>query len=106
MVYNASEGKQNQLNNTEMAKISGTSVSTLNKPENGEMPPRRNMSVFYQIHRHFGIAPPAYYPSRKKNYKLSKNYQKAKIVAFCHCGDLFLFNSEITPKEAFGHFQY
>lgn len=49
--------KQNQLSKTEMAKILGISVSTLNKLENGEMPPRLNMSVFYQIHRHFGIAP-------------------------------------------------
>lgn len=49
--------KQHQLSKTKMAKILGISVSTLNKLENGEMPPRLNMSVFYRIHRHFGITP-------------------------------------------------
>ena len=49
--------KHNGLSKKKMAEILEISVSTLNKIENGELPPRLGVGVVFNLHRHFGIIP-------------------------------------------------
>lgn len=45
------------LSNDEMAKILGISSDSLNKIENGELPPLISVDVIFNIQKHFGILP-------------------------------------------------
>lgn len=40
-----------------MAEILGVCVETLNKIERGELPPRLNLEIVFNIQKYFGICP-------------------------------------------------
>lgn len=41
----------------EMAHILGIGIASLNKVENGEIPPRMTVDVLFRIYDHFGVSP-------------------------------------------------
>ena len=45
------------LSKRKMAGLLGISTGSLNKLENGKIPPRLGVRVFYSIHKNFGISP-------------------------------------------------
>lgn len=45
------------LSKSEMARIMGIGVSSLNKIERGEIPPRLGVDVLFAIQKHFGMSP-------------------------------------------------
>ena len=49
--------KHNKLSKRKMAEILGIGVKSLNKIENGELPPRIGVNVFFKIEKNFGISP-------------------------------------------------
>lgn len=46
---------KNKLSKTKMAKLLGISTKTLNKLENGVIPPRIGVNVIFNIQDNFGI---------------------------------------------------
>ena len=49
--------KHHGLSKKRMAEVLGIGVGSLNKIENGEMPPRLGAGVFLRIYAYFGIRP-------------------------------------------------
>lgn len=48
--------RQHRLSKKKMAQLLGISIGSLNKIENGELPPRASLEVLNKIHNTFGIA--------------------------------------------------
>ncbi len=49
--------KSHGLSKKEMSQILGISICSLNKIEQGELPPRLSVSVVFQLYKFFGISP-------------------------------------------------
>lgn len=49
--------KQYGISKRRMAELMGVGIWTLNKIERGEVPPRADVSIFWNIHKRFGISP-------------------------------------------------
>lgn len=49
--------KHHGISKKRMAQIMGIGVASLNKIEQGELPPRISANIFFHIHRHFNITP-------------------------------------------------
>lgn len=48
--------KQHGLSKKQMAKILGIGIGSLNKLENGELPPRMSIRILDRIQKYFGIS--------------------------------------------------
>ncbi len=48
--------RNNNISKKQMAKILGIGLKTLNKIEDGEMPPRLGAGILCNISKHFGIS--------------------------------------------------
>ena len=49
--------KHHNLSKKQMSALLGISVYSLSKIENGILPPNVDVSIFFKIHRQFGIRP-------------------------------------------------
>ena len=49
--------QKHKLTKTQMSQILGVSIKTLNRLENGILPPRISCELIFRIQRHFGIQP-------------------------------------------------
>lgn len=58
--------KCNGLSKKEMAKIMGIGVESLNKIENGELPPKMSVEAVFNIQQHFRISPKSLFGQRLK----------------------------------------
>ena len=47
--------KRHNITKKEMAKILGIGIKTLNKIEQGILPPKTSVEILFKIHNHFGI---------------------------------------------------
>ena len=47
--------KKNNLSRTQMAKIMGVTIKTLDSIERGVIPQRTNINLLYNLHRYFDI---------------------------------------------------